>query len=193
MMVLAGWANLGVIEHAREASALQLVLAACAMGAVALLDVVVGAGLWILFRAQTPRVARVAMIARVVYAVVLAVAVARLGWSEGDALTRASAFHRVFELGLGVFGVHLIALAGCIAVTRFARGWTRSVLAGLVAIAGAGYLIDALVTALRADVHAKVSEYTFVGEVVLAVWLLWAARANVSREPATERAVTLRT
>ncbi|WP_245627304.1 hypothetical protein [Kribbia dieselivorans] len=45
----------------------------------------------------------------------------------------------------------------------------------LVAIAGLGYLIDAIVSVVVTDPAVEVSSFTFVGEVVLLGWLLWLA------------------
>jgi hypothetical protein len=52
--------------------------------------------------------------------------------------------------------------------------WSR-ILGALVAVAGAGYLVDAFGTILLPDYGLTVSLVTFVGEALLIVRLLWLA------------------
>lgn len=40
-------------------------------------------------------------------------------------------------------------------------------------IAGVGYAVDGVGTILSADYDADIARFTFVGEVLLIVWLLW--------------------
>lgn len=162
MAGVAGYANLGLIEHGA-----QLELAAGLMGVVAVLDVLVGVALLRLFGAA----ARFSSAARVIYAAVLALAVVQL--TQGtDPAARAAAFHQLFDPALGLFGVHLLLLAFV-----FAR--PQRWLAALVGLTGAGYFIDAL--APFVGLHTKVATVTFFGELVLMGWLIAVAGKTETR------------
>jgi hypothetical protein len=50
--------------------------------------------------------------------------------------------------------------------------WLPSWLGVLVIIAGAGYGLDSIVATLVSDPAIEVSAITFIGEVLLAVWLV---------------------
>jgi hypothetical protein len=60
-----------------------------------------------------------------------------------------------------------------------------SVLGVLLMIAGLGYLIDSAGGLLSAGYRANVAAFTFLGEVLLIVWLLW--RGPRLRAPAAPR------
>ena len=161
MAGVAGYANLGLIDHADTVGDAMLDRAALLMGLVVLLDVVVGVALFKLLG----RPALLSSAARVLYAGVLAVAVARLATFSG-AVERAAAFHRVFDPALGLFGVHLVLLA---VVFERPQRWV----AVLVGLCGAGYVIDAV--APFVGMRTQVAAVTFFGELALTGWLLVAA------------------
>jgi len=173
MAGVAGYANLGLIEHAATVSPGQLDLAAALMGLVAALDVIVGLALFKLFG----RPALLSAASRVLYATALAVAVARLAHGT-DPLARAAAFHQVFDPALGLFGVHLLLLAFV-----FAR--PQRWLAVLVGLTGAGYFIDAAAPIF--GLHTQVATVTFFGELVLMGWLIVSGgRAAAEGAPAKQ-------
>ncbi|MFT4167204.1 MAG: DUF4386 domain-containing protein [Microlunatus sp.] len=89
-------------------------------------------------------------------------------------------FQAIWDLGLFVFGAHLL-LTG-VAVLRGSR--MPSWIGALVAIAGLGYLVDAVSVALVPAKPLALGQFTFVGEVVLLIWLLgWGGRER--RHPVT--------
>ena len=51
-------------------------------------------------------------------------------------------------------------------------GW----LGMLVAVSGFGYLVDGFGTVLQAGYHLGLARFTFVGEILLMIWLLWRGR-----------------
>ena len=53
----------------------------------------------------------------------------------------------------------------------------------LVAIAGLGYLVDGAGTALLAGYGPGIAGFTFAGEVLLMVWLLWQGRRMTIPQP----------
>lgn len=67
--------------------------------------------------------------------------------------------------------MHLLLVATLFLRGRALPSWVGS----LVAFAGLGYLIDAVIVA--GNGQAAIGQFTFVGEVVLLVWLLgWGGR-----------------
>jgi uncharacterized protein DUF4386 len=152
---------------------------------VAILDVVVAWGFYILLRPIGERLAALVGALRVAYAVAFAVALlslveaARLvDGATGTALQSAplqsqvaasvASFDRVWHLALGIFGLHLVGLGALL--FRFTA---PRPLAALVVLAGAGYLADAVGTVLIADYGLSISTFTFVGEALLIFWLFW--------------------
>ncbi|MFT3797960.1 DUF4386 family protein [Microbacterium sp.] len=94
-------------------------------------------------------------------------------------------FHAIWEAALLIFGLHLILVGVAII-----RATALPTLVGvLVLISGAGYAIDAVSMAISPSAPLTLGEVLFVGEVVLAIWLLgWAGR---SRSADTARVQTL--
>ena len=190
MAVVAAWANFAVIEGlttpgdaaqtaqdvAASKGAFQLGIAAFAL--VTILDVVVAWALYQVFRAVHQGVSASAGVIRAVYAVVLGVATASLFGAldpaaDADVLDSIEQFQDIFSAGLGLFGLHLLLLGWLMwQMDRIPR-----IIGVLLAIAGLGYLIDTLGTWLIDDYSLNVALFTFIGEVVLMVWLFIKARS----------------
>lgn len=131
-------------------------IAALLLVLVIVLDVIVAVTLSDVLSPGGGPVAVTATGLRLLYAAVFAVAVFFL--FRGDAET----FRQVWDPGLGVFGLHLLTVA--------VLGWRTilpRIIAGLVFLAGLGYLVDAL-----SPLEFEVSGVSFVGEVALLLWLL---------------------
>lgn len=138
-------------------------LAAYVALVVATLDIVVAVALLPVLTPGGRLLAQIAVALRVTYAAVFAVAG---GWLLASA--DASRFEAVWNAGLLLFGTHLV-LVGIAAVrTGFVPAW----IGALVTIAGTGYAIDSTTAALLPGTGISVSGFTFVGEVVLLVWLI---------------------
>lgn len=198
MAVLAGLANFAVLQRlimegnaAATASAILdtlgiFQLAIVALFGVAVLDVIVAWALLIFFYPVHHALAVIAAGCRVLYALTFAVAVSRLlsaaqllgerqinSSTEAEVLADIQQFDDIWRLSLGLFGVHLL-LIGWLA---FSSGLVPRLIGVLVAIAGLGYLIDSLAS-LSAAYAFELASFTFVGEVVLMIWLLvFAARS----------------
>lgn len=160
---------------------------------VAILDVVVAWGFYVLLRPINKNAAILVASLRIVYAALFAFALfnlvdaARLAASAtGTALQSAplqaqvaasvASFDTSWHLALGIFGLHLVGLG--VLLFRFAA---PRLLAALVVLAGVGYLADSLGTIFIADYGLTISTFTFVGEALLIFWLFWrAARASRS-------------
>lgn len=148
---------------------------------VAILDVVVAVALYALLRTVNRNLALVVSWLRVIYAAILAVALLSLwsvvglvGSSPGapaqvapQVASSIESFKWVWDLGLAIFGVHLVGL-GALLVRAPLFGW---LIGALVVVAGLGYDIDAIGRLLIPDYSLTISMITFVGEALLIVWL----------------------
>lgn len=204
MAVLAGFAQFGVLQNLvvpADATATAANIAASAglwragIGAflvVAMLDILVAWGLYVVFRQVNETLALLVAWMRVVYAGVLVIAVgnlfdvvALLADAESSALGQAqldaqvmssiASFEHAWMIGLAIFGLHLVGLGFLVFGSTL---WTR-ILGVLVVVAGGGYVVDSFGTILVPDYGLTVSVFTFVGEVLLMVWLLWIAARGV--------------
>jgi Domain of unknown function (DUF4386) len=208
MSILAGVAMFGVLNRlvteADPASTTSQILGALgtfrlaiiALFLIAVLDLVVAWALWVIFDPVKHVVALVAACCRGVYAAIFAVAISHLlaaarllvdQQPEGladrqlhlEVLAEVERFYDIWSLGLGLFGFHLLLIGWLAFTSRFVPRF----IGALVAIAGAGYLIDSLGSLLSATYTFEFASVTFIGEVVLMVWLLVFA----AREPRDAR------
>ena len=208
MAVLAPFAQFGVLKTlivpadaalttTNIAGSLGLFQAAiAAFVLVAILDVVVAWGLYVLLRPVNKSLARMVGSLRITYAAVFALALLNLldaarlvdgatgtalqsGPFQAQVAASVASFDTVWHVGLGIFGLHLVGLG--VLLVGFAA---PRMLAVLVVVAGAGYLADSIGTMLIADYGLTVSTFTFVGEALLIFWLFWRA-ARGSRSSAT--------
>lgn len=195
MALLAGFAQFGVLAnlivptdaaattHTIAASIGPFTAAIAAFLVVAVLDVVVAWGLYVLLRPVHARVALLVGGLRIVYAAAFAYAlldlveVAQLlngaaatlqsGQVQSQVAASVTGFRTGWDLALAVFGLSLVGLGGLLARSAdFPR-----VLGGLVILAGAGYLADSIGKTLVTGYTLTISTVTFVGEVLLIVWL----------------------
>jgi Domain of unknown function (DUF4386) len=152
---------------------------------IAALDVVIACALYWVFRRVSTAVSMLAAAFRLVYTAVLVVAVgqllraldvltgdtslAALGADQANAhaLLELSSFQRIYDAGLLLFGVHL-ALLGYLALRS---DFIPRVVGALLVLAGAGYAFDTVGAVLALDVP-RLSMFTFLGELLLAIWLL---------------------
>lgn len=151
---------------------------------VAILDIIVSWGLYVLLKPINKSLALLTAWFRVVYATIFAVAIANLynvlplladtSLTEmlGDQLnTRVmlllESYRIEWDTGLAIFGIHLLLLGFLI----YKSG--PRILGILVVIAGIGYSVDSFGKMLSPDYSLTISLYTFAGEILLIVWLLW--------------------
>jgi Domain of unknown function (DUF4386) len=151
---------------------------------VAILDIAVAGGLYVLLRPVNERVARLVAVLRVIYAVAFGYALLNLagiaqlvnGASAGSlhsdqlyaqVAASVTAFRTGWDVALAIFGLHLIGLGWLLyRSTDFPR-----FLGALVALAGAGYLADSFGRIFVPGYTLTISTFTFVGEALLIVWL----------------------
>lgn len=168
---------------------------------VAILDVVVAWGLYVILRPANESLALLVAWLRVVYAAVFAYALVNLldvaQLLQGTGATSLSpgqiqiwvassiaSFGNGWDLALAIFGLHLVGLGALlfrsVAFPRF--------LGALVVLAGVGYLADSFGTILVPDYSLTISVFTFLGEALLIAWLFKFAIKG-TRSPESHRTV----
>jgi hypothetical protein len=150
------------------------------------LDVVAALGLYRVFSPAGKGISAVAAWLRIVYAGVFAVAVVQLigaarllggGTSlpasgadrvHAQALSDISRFTDIWHAGLIVFGLYLLVIAWL----AWKSGYVPKLLGVLIAIAGLGYIYDSIGAFISGGSWTQVSTVTFIGEFLLALWLV---------------------
>lgn len=154
------------------------------------LDIVVA---WALLRFFTPAgagLSRLAAWLRLAYSAVFLVAISQLAGIpalltdtqyaaafdpeqvQAQALLRTEAFTDIWMAGLVLFGAHLVVLG----YLAYRSGYVPKLIGVLLVVAGAGYAFDTFSRVLSPDSPIAVSTVTFVGELLLAVWLVARSR-----------------
>jgi hypothetical protein len=152
---------------------------------VAILDIIVAWGLYVLFKPINKSLALLTAWFRVVYAVVFAVAIANLynilpllensGFAEmlnsdqlnAQVMLLLESYRMEWDTGLAIFGFHLFLLGFLV----FKAG--PRILGILVVLAGFGYAVDSFGKMLSPDYSLTIGLYTFAGEILLIFWLFW--------------------
>ncbi|MGC4192071.1 MAG: DUF4386 domain-containing protein [Thermomicrobiales bacterium] len=132
---------------------------------VVFMDIVVAWALGIIFRPVDAPVSQLAAWLRLAYSAVFLVGISFL--SAGD----REAFHHLWDRGLFLFGMHLL-LIGWLA---WRSQWLPRWLGVLVSVAGLGYTLDTVIATLATDPAFELAIVTFMGEPLLAIWLLMRA------------------
>jgi hypothetical protein len=155
------------------------------------LDVVVAWALYRVFSPVSNSLSMLAMALRLVYSGVFMVAIghllgaARLLSNDGylavfgadqvnaQAMLEITAFNDIWYVGQFLFGLHLL-LIGYLA---YRSGYVPRLLGVLIVISGLGYAADSLGAVLSQGRWTDISSFTFIGEFLLALWLLIRARS----------------
>lgn len=168
--------------------------------AVVLLDLVVAVALYHVFRPVSEGASMLAATARLVYAGVFMVAISHLAGVaallgnpasvavlgqeqvQAQAWLGVESFLDTWSAGLLLFGLHLLVISWLAWRSRY----VPKVLAALLALAGVGYAFDSMAAVLVGHGAPSIAEFTFLGEVLLAVWLIiWSRRLPRGRNIAT--------
>jgi hypothetical protein len=186
MAVLGGFGNFGALvplivpgdatQTAQNISGSPLLFfsGVASLFIVTLLDILVAGALYTLFKPVSRRLASAAAWMRTIFAVLFMVAISRLviGFSLlGDpkaALPVLESFNTIWVISLGLFGASLL-LIGYLAIRS---GFIAKVFGILLAIAGVGYLADAIGMAFVPGFTAVFAQFMFLGEVAIIFWLL---------------------
>lgn len=147
--------------------------AALAVLIIAALDVLAAVALYPVLKSGGTLLAQSAAAIRIAYAAVFAVAAGSL-FRPVD----TEHFQAVWEAGLFLFGLHLALVGLAVLRSPLIPTW----IGVLLLIAGAGYAIDSATLAILPGSPTSIGEITFVGEVVLLVWLIgWGGRSRSTR------------
>ena len=159
----------------------------------AALDILVAGALFFVLRPISRRLAAAAAWSRVLYGVVLVAAIfqliAALGALGGQvtpgasrqALQKIEGFTDVWNVGLILFGIHLL-LVGYLA---YRSAYMPKFVGVVVGLAGFGYLFDAAARAIIDEPAFSLSVITGLGEFVLGMWLVIRGR-RISLPAATQ-------
>lgn len=163
----------------------------------AALDVVVAWALYRVFSPVSQHLSAFAAWLRIVYAGVFAVAVSQLAGAlrllgngtsrtvpgadrlHAAALADTSRFTDIWHAGLILFGLYLLVIAWL----ACRSGYMPKLLGGLVAIAGLGYIYDSIGVLFAHGSWTEVSTVTFMGEFLLALWLVTRGRRITISQP----------
>ncbi len=164
---------------------------------VAVLDVVAALGLYGVFRPVSKPISAAAAGMRIVYAGIFAAAVVQLTGAarllggasrpasgaarvQAQALSDINRFTDIWHAGLIVFGLYLLVIAWL----AWRSGYVPRLLGVLVATAGLGYIYDSIGQFVSGGSWTQVSTVTFIGEFLLALWLVIRGRRITVSQPA---------
>ena len=144
--------------------------------AVALLDVLVAWGLYIVLKPANKNLSALAAWLRVIYGGIFIFAISKLYAAlqvvtpdGSQAMTFLKAFQSIWDMGLILFGFHLLVLGYLV----FKSGYIPKWLGVFLVLAAVGYIVDGIGKTLSTDYNLTIAQFTFVGEVLLIFWLLW--------------------
>ena len=168
------------------ANEMQFRLAILSFLFVIVLDVIVAWGLYVFFKPLHRSFSLLAAWFRLLYTAVFAVAIldlanalrivlsanllpgAEMGTLQTQAWLALQSFNDAWDFALVIFGLHLIVIGYLV----LRASYMPKILGILVVICGLGYLFDSVTALLLPNFGVTVSMITFVGEVLLALWLV---------------------
>jgi hypothetical protein len=153
------------------------------------LDIIVA---WALYRVFSPVNKSLSMLAatlRVAFAVVFMVAISQLvdvlrlldsdylaalppEQLHAQVLLDINAFSDIWHAGLFLFGLHLLVIG----YLAFKSGYIPKLIAVLVVIDGLSYAVDTFGTVLSPGPWTDTATFTFIGELLLGLWLVIRSR-----------------
>ena len=143
---------------------------------VAVLDVVVAWALYIVLVPVNKNLSALAAWLRVIYAGIFMFAISRLSLAlqvltadGAQAMSFLKAFQSIWDMAHILFGFHLVMLG----YLTFISGYVPKWLGVFLLLAAVGYIVDGLGNTLSPAYNLTISQFTFVGEVLLLFWLLW--------------------
>lgn len=153
---------------------------------VALLDVLVAWALYIVLMPVNKSLSSLAAWLRVIYSGIFIFAISKLYvalqivTADGtQAMTYLKAFQSIWDKGLILFGFHLLILG----YLAFKSGYAPKWLAFFLLLAALGYIVDGFGKTLSPTYNLSISQFTFIGEVLLIFWLLWRGIKGFGKEP----------
>jgi Domain of unknown function (DUF4386) len=161
------------------------------------LDVVAALALYRVFSPVSKPISAAAAGMRIVYAGIFAVAIVQLTGAarllggtplpasgaarvHAQAMSDINRFTDIWHAGLILFGLYLLVIAWL----AWRSGYVPRLLGVLVAIAGLGYIYDSIGQFASGGSWTQVSTVTFIGEFLLALWLVIRGRRITVSQPA---------
>jgi hypothetical protein len=129
---------------------------------IIILDVVIGLALITLLKPTNSTSSYLVAVLRIIYAVVFLAALIKI--SDLDT------FYLIWDKGLIIFGFHLLFLGILLTKANYIPNW----LGLLVTYSSIGYIIDGLGVFLGFEYN--ITMYTFFGEVIFGIWLMFKAK-----------------
>lgn len=152
---------------------------------VAILDIVVAWGLYILLIPVNKNLSALAAWLRVIYAGIFIFAISKLYVAlqvitpDGtQTMSFLKAFQSIWDMGLILFGFHLLILGYLV----FKSGYVPKWLGAFLVLAAVGYIVDGVGKTLSPDYNLNIAQFTFAGEVLLIFWLLWKGIKGFDKE-----------
>jgi hypothetical protein len=143
---------------------------------VAILDIVVAWGLYIMLVPANKNLSALAAWLRVIYGGIFIFAISKLYvalqviTADGtQTMSYLKSFQSIWDMGLILFGFHLLVLGYLV----FKSGYVPKWLGVFLVLAAVGYIVDGFGKTLSPDYNLNIAQFTFVGEVLLIFWLLW--------------------
>lgn len=143
---------------------------------VVLLDIIVAWAMYIVFLPADKKLSAWTAWLRVIYGVIFAFAISQLpialrviSTDGAQAMSHLKAFQSIWDKSLILFGFHLLLLG----YLTFKSGYAPKWLAIFLLLAALGYIVDGFGKMLSPAYNLSISQFTFIGEVLLIFWLLW--------------------
>lgn len=143
---------------------------------VAMLDVIVAWAMYIVFLPADKKLSAWTAWLRAIYGVIFAFAISQLpialrviSTDGAQAMLHLKGFQSIWDKSLILFGFHLLLLG----YLAFKSGYAPKWLAIFLLLAALGYIVDGFGKALSPAYSLSISQFTFIGEVLLIFWLLW--------------------
>ena len=105
---------------------------------------------------------------RIIYAIIFAIALYNI--------SDLTSFYSIWDIGLIVFGIHLLLLGFLVYKSKY----IPKLLGILIVIASFGYITDSVLKFL--GYTFEISMFTFFGEVLFALWLVFKGRKISNHE-----------
>ena len=152
---------------------------------VAILDIVVAWALYIILVPANKNLSAFAAWLRVIYGGIFIFAISKLYVAlqvitpDGtQTMSYLKAFQSIWDMGLILFGFHLLILGYLV----FKSGYVPKWLGAFLVLAAVGYIVDGVGKTLSPDYNLNIAQFTFVGEVLLIFWLLWKGIKGFDKE-----------
>ncbi len=132
------------------------------------LDIIVALALYFLLKPVDKNLSLIMSAFRIIYAIIFAIALYNI--------SDLTSFYSIWDIGLIVFGIHLLLLGFLVYKSKY----IPKLLGILIVIASFGYITDSVLKFL--GYTFEISMFTFFGEVLFALWLVFKGRKISNHE-----------